>query len=473
MADWLFQAEGRPLHERAIEEIGWARDLARRLGARPHAPDFTAELARLDALAREIALAPGPGRRSARELYFEVRRVKRDIFLKNPAIDFNRVLLIDQPTPQGSESSHEAVHRLGMMAVPGGRLLVLEGLDPEAPVEATGPPEPGSFWRPELSFDARKVLFSFKAAAGKSFHLFEMNLDGSGLRQLTDSDYDDIDPIYLPDGHIMFTTTRGNTYVRCGPYIYSYVLARCDADGAQHLPGQHEQRTRLRARPCCNDGRVVYSRWEYSDKDQNRVQSLWTTRPGRNADGRVVGQPERLAGPPGRAAPDSGQRAGDVHVGRAPRLVPRDDRHCGSAARGPTSRTGSRASPSTCRGPRSAIRLRTGSEAPDYHSSGRFTGIPGSLPAFGGGLPGIGTRRGTTSSGIYLMDVHGNRELIYEGDHHAWYAIPVKPASGATAADRHWWLGRAPAPDRQARAARECFSAPTSARACRSCRATR
>ena len=76
------------------------------------------------------------------------------------------------------------------------------------------------------------MLFSFKAAAGKSFHLFEMNLDGSGLRQLTDSDYDDIDPIYLPDGHLMFTTTRGNTYVRCGPYIYSYTLARCDADGA-------------------------------------------------------------------------------------------------------------------------------------------------------------------------------------------------------------------------------------------------
>ena len=30
-----------------------------------------------------------------------------------------------------------------------------------------------------------------------------------------------------------------------------------------------------------DDGRVVYSRWEYSDKDQNRVQSLWTT----NQDG--------------------------------------------------------------------------------------------------------------------------------------------------------------------------------------------
>ena len=58
-----------------------------------------------------------------------------------------------------------------------------------------------------------------------------MNVDGTGQRQLTDSEYDDIDPLYLPDGHILFTSTRGNSYVRCGPFIYSYTLARCDADG--------------------------------------------------------------------------------------------------------------------------------------------------------------------------------------------------------------------------------------------------
>ena len=27
------------------------------------------------------------------------------------------------------------------------------------------------------------------------------------------------------------TTSRSNTYIRCGPYMYSYVLARCDGDG--------------------------------------------------------------------------------------------------------------------------------------------------------------------------------------------------------------------------------------------------
>ncbi len=152
---------------------------------------------------------------------------------------------------------------------------------------APGRPSP-----PDFSPEARQLLAAgtfFRRQAGlvllqahdeKSFHLYEINLDGSGLRQLTDSDYDDIDPIYLPDGHIMFTTTRGNTYVRCGPYIYSYVLARCDADGGNvYLISTNSEPDFVPA--LLDDGRVVYSRWEYSDKDQNRVQSLWTT----NQDG--------------------------------------------------------------------------------------------------------------------------------------------------------------------------------------------
>ena len=150
---------------------------------------------------------------------------------KTPTLDFTQVLFIDHPWPQGPESLHEAIHRMGIMAMPGGRLLVLDGLHPGGQLRQLAPAKPGSFWRPDLSFDAGKVLFCFKPRDEKSFHLYEINLDGTGLRQLTDSDYDDIDPIYLPDGHIIFTTTRGNSYVRCGPFIYSYILARCDADG--------------------------------------------------------------------------------------------------------------------------------------------------------------------------------------------------------------------------------------------------
>jgi len=426
VADWLFQAAGHPLAERVRQELGWTRELAARLAKDPRTPSLGKELADLELLAGKANTnaSPTAGSSAAKELYLAVRRVKRSILFKNPAVDFTQLLFIDQPLPQGSESSHEAVHRLGMMAVPGGRLLVLDGLQPDSQVRQLAPEKPGSFWRPELSFDARKVLFGYKPQDGKSFHLYEMNVDGTGLKQLTDSDYDDIDPIYLPDGHIMFTTTRGNTYVRCGPYIYSYVLARCDADGRNvYLVSMNSEPDFVPA--LMNDGRVVYSRWEYSDKDQNRVQSLWTTfQDGRQTTvlwGNQSVWPDHPAEP--RPMPGSGRvmftavghhdwfhgTIGIIDPNRGfnfPQGITRVtfDLPWAEVGNSPADRP----------------------ESPDYHSSGRFTGYLGAYPLSAEDFL-VSARGAADKFRIYLMDVHGNRELIYEGLHHAWYAIPVRP----------------------------------------------
>ena len=53
--DWLFQAMNEPLRQRAAREIGWARELARRLGRSQPAPDLSAELAQLEALSKRLA----------------------------------------------------------------------------------------------------------------------------------------------------------------------------------------------------------------------------------------------------------------------------------------------------------------------------------------------------------------------------------------------------------------------------------
>ncbi|MHC4404956.1 MAG: TolB family protein, partial [Planctomycetota bacterium] len=229
--DWLFQADDNPTRKRTADEVQWARALAARLH-KTGGPDLSAQLAELDVLEERLeALEEGAGAEAVRKVYLDVRRVKRRIMLKNPVVDFTQVLFIDQPYPRGAEWPHQARHRNGMMATPGGRLLVLEGLHPGSRVRKLAAEKPGAFWRPDLSFDARRVLFCYMAHDESSFHLYEIGIDGTGLRQLTDGPYDDVDPIYLPDGHIIFTTTRGNTYVRCMPYTYCYVLARCDADG--------------------------------------------------------------------------------------------------------------------------------------------------------------------------------------------------------------------------------------------------
>ncbi len=423
--DWLFQADDNPTAAHALQEITWARELAQRLKINPELPELSAEL---DALEERLSghEAKDGGPRATRERYLAVRRVKHRIMMSNPAVDFTQLLLIDQPYPNrgGPEWRHEAIHRLGHRAVPGGRLLVLDGLHPDDQVRQLFPPKPGSFWRPELSFDGKRVLFCFKPHDDKSFHLYEINLDGGGFRQLTDTDYDDIDPIYLPDGHIMFTTTRGNTYVRCGPYIYSYVLARCDADGRNvYLVSTNSEPDFVPS--LLQDGRVAYSRWEYSDKDQNRVQSLWTTNQDGTGTAVLWGNqsiwPDHLAEP--RPIPGSGRVMftgvghhnwfnGSVGIvdPRQGTNFPRGlirvtwDLPWGEVGRSPADRC----------------------ESPHYHASGRYTGYLGAYPISEEDFL-VSAKGKDDKFRVYLMDVHGNRELIYEGMHNAWYAIPVKP----------------------------------------------
>ena len=423
VADWLFQAGERPWAEQIGLEIGWARELAERLAKDPRTPRLAGDLAELESLARKAAAAGALDARAARDIYLAVRRVKRRVTFKNPAVDFTQLLLIDQPLPQGSESSHEAVHRLGRVAVPGGRLLVLDGLDPDGTVRELMPGRVGSYWRPELSFDARKVLFCFKPREAKSFHLYEIHLDGRGLAQLTDGDYDDIDPIYLPDGHIAFTTTRGNSYVRCGPYIPSYVLARCDADGRNiYLISTNSEPDFVPA--LLADGRVIYSRWEYSDKDQNRVQSLWTTSQDGTQTAVFWGNqsvwPDHLAEP----RPTPAGRVMFTAVGHhdwfhgSIGLV--DPRAGNNFPFGLTRVT------FDCPWPEVGNPPQDRAESPRYHASGRYTGYMAPYPLSEEDFL-VSARGEDDKFRLYLMDVHGNRELIYEGRHHAWYGQPIRP----------------------------------------------
>ncbi|MBM3891066.1 MAG: hypothetical protein FJ388_18290, partial [Verrucomicrobia bacterium] len=294
--DWLFQADGKPTAERIRDEIKWTRELAARLSGSGDTPVAANKRAtrvspvldvvkELDAVAAvcDRRLQLEDGRRSqtaATELYFKVRELKRRVMFKNPVLDFAKLVFVDMPFPAGKEWQHETRHRLGYMAVPGARLLVLSGLAPDGKLSQIMPQSPlhGSFWRPDVSFDGKRIVFCFKPHNEKSFHLYEINADGTGLRQLTDGEFDDLDPVYTPDGHIVFSTTRGHTYVRCMPPTNAYVLARCDRDGGNiYFISSNNEPDYLPS--VMNDGRIVYTRWEYTDKPLWRAQKLWTVNP--------------------------------------------------------------------------------------------------------------------------------------------------------------------------------------------------
>lgn len=421
--DWLHQADGKPTAARTRDEIRWARELACRILAIPgRQVVLTEELAELERLEKQITAAGAP----ERDLYLKVREVKRAIAFKNPVIDFQRVLLVDMPFPQGSEWQHETRHRLGYMAVPGARLLVLDGLRPDGALTQLMPQGPlhGSFWRPDLSFDARTVLFCFKPHNEKAFHLYEINVDGSGLRQITDGNYDDLDPIYLPNGRqILFSTTRGHTYVRCMPPTSAFVLARCDLDGSNlFLVSANNEPDYLPS--VLEDGRVIYTRWEYTDKPLWRAQKLWTINP----DGTQVSMfwgnqsvwPDVIKDarviPGSRRILVTGSAHHNWFAGSVGIIDP--DRGL-NFPHGLTKVTADVVWPECGNGPVDPV------ESPRYHASGRYDAYYSPYPLGEQDFLVSANRGGKFV--LYLMDVDGNRELVYEGTHQVFHAMPLKP----------------------------------------------
>lgn len=131
---------------------------------------------------------------------------------------------------------------------------------------------------PELSFDGKKIIFSMRKDKDDFYHIYEINVDGSGMKQLTFAEgVSDIDPLYLPDGGIVFSSTRQPKYCMCNRHIMCN-LYRMEADGANitqiGVSTLFEGHSSL-----LSDGRILYDRWEYVDRNFGDAQGLWTVNP--------------------------------------------------------------------------------------------------------------------------------------------------------------------------------------------------
>jgi len=135
----------------------------------------------------------------------------------------------------------------------------------------------GTIRDPCVHYDAEKVLFSYRPGGQHNFHLYEVGVDGSGLKQLTNGLYDDLEPTYLPDGGIAFVSGRAKRWVNCW-LTQVAILYRCDADGTNPRPIsaniEHDNTPWV-----LPDGRILYTRWEYVDRSQVDYHHLWTANP--------------------------------------------------------------------------------------------------------------------------------------------------------------------------------------------------
>jgi len=284
----------------------------------------------LEALAARIeALPKATSPEALQKLYFDLRWAVRRIALANPLLNFDEILFSKRAP---GSYSHMSDQNYGWWSRPGGGLFIVSGFRGGEPqLRSITPKLPaGTYLRPDLSYDAQRVLFAYcryyphvrglgnkvdkkKLPDDAFYHIFEIGIDGSGLRQLTRGRYDDFDPRYLPDGRIVFLSTRRgqaiqcgrasaaatlenpfvpDSYVRCGGGnsrpVAVYTLHVMDPDGSDMRaisPFENFEWTPSVA----HDGRILYARWDYVDRHNNAFMSLWATHPDGSSPSLVYG----------------------------------------------------------------------------------------------------------------------------------------------------------------------------------------
>ncbi len=135
----------------------------------------------------------------------------------------------------------------------------------------------GAVRDPDVHYDGRRILFSYRPGGSHHYNLFEIDADGGNLRQITDGAWDDVEPVYLPDGDVVFCSTRCNRYIGCW-LAPSATLFRCTAAGEN--PRMISSGSFTENTPAVlPDGRVLYTRWEYVNRDPVSFHHLWTINP--------------------------------------------------------------------------------------------------------------------------------------------------------------------------------------------------
>lgn len=251
-------------------------DLAQTCGpAYPRSTEFLERLARLETELR------GPNPSVAVQADFD--RLQREALLANPLVSGQPLLFVVRQ--QYRRDHHNTATFFPSAAkeyndgqfTPGAALKVID-LARGGEVRTLLDLPKGVVRDPEVYFDGRRIVFSMRTNQADSYHVYELNADGSGLRQLTFArDVDDLDPLYLPEGDIVFSSTREPKYCMCNRHIMAN-LFRMDADGANiHQIGKStlfEGHSSLMP-----DGRILYDRWEYVDRNFGDAQALWTVNP--------------------------------------------------------------------------------------------------------------------------------------------------------------------------------------------------
>ncbi|MCS7238649.1 MAG: hypothetical protein NZ899_10330 [Thermoguttaceae bacterium] len=123
--------------------------------------------------------------------------------------------------------------------------------------------------------------WDYQGAGRQSFHLYELELDTGQIKQLTFGREDDISPCPLPDGDLVFLSSRRGGYCRCNNWwepLPTYTLHRLDRETGEIITLSYHETNEWHP-AVLNDGRICYSRWDYVDRSAAHFHGLWTCLP--------------------------------------------------------------------------------------------------------------------------------------------------------------------------------------------------
>ncbi len=221
----------------------------------------------------------------------DFRALTRKALLENPALNFDKILLVKRRSSnlclpqnwQGNSSLNPKVEN---------ELATLAYKDSSAPLATVFKPKTNYFVGDvHLHFDADRLLFS-SIGSYSHWQIFEVKTDGTGLRQVTkgeENDVDNYDAMYLPDGRIVYdssATFQGVPCVGGGDYVGNLFLMNADGTGVRRLCFDQDNDWCPTIMPC---GRVMYTRWEYTDSAHYFSRVLMSMNPDGTGQGEVYG----------------------------------------------------------------------------------------------------------------------------------------------------------------------------------------
>jgi len=216
------------------------------------------------------------------ELYLRAAGLRRETRLRNlhrqyPQWVFTKHCILGGSHYAYTEGQSDAQHE--RQFEPGAALCRLEIEGDRCAVRTLIDDPNGVIRDPDVFWDGRHVLFAWKKSDRQDdYHLYEMEVATGSIRQLTHGlGFADYEGAYLPNDDIVFNSTRCVQTVDCWWTEVSN-LYTCDRDG-RYLRRLAFDQVHDNFPTVMPDGRVIYTRWEYSDRGQLFVQGLFQMNP--------------------------------------------------------------------------------------------------------------------------------------------------------------------------------------------------